>query len=115
MNRRAIEHILGHMAAAEAEQNDQEYVRQLQILTHQPDEALNILHEILGEPVNDYWPAAVEVIEAIGYPRNAAVLPLIIIHAADPNSPASFGALHLLKRLAQNALESELVAAFCPM
>lgn len=114
MDRQAIEHILDQIDAAETARDNQEHRRLLHILANRPDEVLNLLQETLREPDKDYWPTAVEAIEAIGYPRNAPALPLIIVHAADANSPASFNAIQMLKRLPQNVLKSELIAVFWP-
>lgn len=71
--------------------------------------ALEFMGGILVEPDKELWPSAAHVLATIGYPSNKRAIPLLIGHAADPNSTASLDALAALKSLQQSDLLAELV------
>jgi hypothetical protein len=60
-----------------ASANEQERQHIIQQLVRQPDEALEIATAILKGPEKRFWETAVQVIQAIGYPRNASTMSVL--------------------------------------
>lgn len=66
-------------------------------LADHPDETLASMLYILEQPMKPWWPLAVRVILAIGYPKNKSAIPLLIQHG---------GEVSLIEQEAQQVLES---------
>ena len=68
-------------------QDDQERVRIIHELASHPEETLERLIPILQSPDSSLASVAVQVIEEIGYPRNASAVPILLTHTAHDHSP----------------------------
>lgn len=67
--------------------NIQEKERLIHELAQHPQETLGEAMRALGSLPKSRWKVAAQVIRAIGYPHNAAALPLLMGHISDPNWP----------------------------
>jgi hypothetical protein len=70
--------------------------RVLEELTAHPEESLEMLLYVLSNPIKIWWEEAVKTVSAIGYPRNAPALPLLIAHACLGNDLAEKEAIEAL-------------------
>lgn len=61
--------------------------RLIRELAQHSQETLDEAMRVLGSLPKSRWKAAAQVIRAIGYPRNAAAIPLLMGHISDPNWP----------------------------
>jgi hypothetical protein len=68
-------------------------------LAQHPDDVLDFLVFVLARPLKEWWEEAVNVIIAIGYPRNSKALPQLIWVATDGNTPGSREAFDYLRSL----------------
>lgn len=75
------------------------------------DAAIDVLSYILSNPLKEWWEFAVQVVAAIGYPRNAAALPLVIGHACMGNDIAENAAIQTLVALEPQVLAPYLLDA----
>jgi hypothetical protein len=69
---------------------DQETRTQItRALASHPDEVFAVLYDALETPPRGYWQVAVDVIQAIGTPRNLLAIPRLLDHIVDLNSPVA--------------------------
>ncbi|HVB21442.1 MAG TPA: hypothetical protein VNG51_05800 [Ktedonobacteraceae bacterium] len=66
-------------------------------LSRYPDEVLDAMGYLLQQPMKPWWDVAMQIIRAIGYPRNKPAIPIVILHASDWNSVAQQTAFHVLQ------------------
>lgn len=78
--------IQGQLGKA-AHSSENERVEIIQELANHPDEALHAALEALALPQKNLWEVAVEVIRAIGYPKNALAIPSLVALAGNSNAP----------------------------
>ncbi len=65
--------------------DEQEKEQLIQELVSHPDEALGVVTYILQNALKEWWEAAVRIIRAIGYPRNASAIPVLVAHVGYGN------------------------------
>jgi HEAT repeat protein len=109
MNRATVARLLGEATEADLNGDVALHRRLVHEIASNLPEALSAATELLQGPDKDVWPTCVKVIAEIGFPRNADAIALLILHAADPNSPASFDATDTLRSLPQEAVVAALV------
>ncbi|MHB8595884.1 MAG: hypothetical protein ACYDER_03635 [Ktedonobacteraceae bacterium] len=74
-----------------------EYEGMLQELFAHAEDHMDVALYILQNPLKEWWDVAMQIIRAIGYPRNAPAIPIVILHASDWNSVAQQTAFHVLQ------------------
>lgn len=60
---------------------------------------LTELASILQQPKKHLWALAIQVVNAIGYPRNASLLPIVVEHLSDGNWPGWSEAVDVLTKI----------------
>ena len=78
-------------------------------LAAHPEETLGSVLQALQQPIKSRWEVAIQVIRAIGYPRNASALPTLIAHVGDKNSPARQEAIDTLVGMEPQVVVPHLV------
>jgi len=85
--------------------------RIIQELASEPNETIDEVRKILQTNAKRWWKVAVEVIRAIGYPRNAVAIPELIEQISDKNSPAWEEAVQALVEMGAEAVAPFLIQA----
>lgn len=73
------------------------YESMIQELLAHAEDHMEVALYILQNPLKEWWDVAMQIIRAIGYPRNAPAIPIVILHASDWNSVAQQTAFHVLQ------------------
>jgi hypothetical protein len=90
----------------------QEKERLIRELAQHPQETLGEAMRILGSLPKSRWKVAAQVIRAIGYPDNAAALPLLIGHLSDPNWPGWDEVVKTLEEMGPQVVVPHLLLDF---
>jgi hypothetical protein len=85
--------------------------RIIQELVSKPNETIDEVRKILQTNAKRWWRVAVQVIRAIGYPRNAVAIPELIEQISDKNSPAWEEAVQTLVEMGAEAVVPSLIQA----
>jgi hypothetical protein len=94
----------------EAARSD-EHKRELIIreLASHPDVTLDTVIRVLNSPMKGRWRMAVRVIRAIGYPRNAPAIRVLMDHVGDKNSVAWKEAIQALVEIGPQVVVPHLI------
>lgn len=60
---------------------------------------LTELASLLQQPKKHLWVSAIQVVDAIGYPQNASLLPVVVEHLCDGNWPGWSEAIDVLTKI----------------
>src|SRR5258706_8290593 len=80
-------------------------------LAARPDEALESIRTVLTTPQKRRWGVAVQVIRAIGYPRNVLAIPELVDQVSDLNSPARNESIQALTEMERSVVVPHLMKA----
>ncbi len=96
----------------EASFSDEETKQQIvHDLAAHPDETLESIRGVLTQPQKGRWRGAVQVIRAIGYPRNVPAIPELVDQVSDLNSPARNESIQALTEMERSVVVPHLMKA----
>jgi HEAT repeat protein len=95
-------------AAFSDEETKQRIIRDL--ATH-PDETLESIRTVLTTPQKGLWREVVQVIRAIGYPRNVLAIPELVDQVSDLISPVRTESIQALTEMARSVVVPHLLKA----
>ncbi len=78
-------------------------------LASQPNDGLEVALQVLNYPKKPLWEVAVQLIRAIGYPKNARAIPTLIAHVGDLNSLAWQEAVEALVEMGSQVVVPYLI------
>ncbi|HEU5230018.1 MAG TPA: hypothetical protein VFU49_19515 [Ktedonobacteraceae bacterium] len=92
--------------------SEEERVKIFANIAQTPETSLKELAALLQRPAKHVWSAALQVIRVLGYPGNAAILPLVVEHLVDGNWPGWGDAIDVLRDIDPAVVAPLLVAIF---
>lgn len=93
-----------------ARSDEKERILIINELIKQPDEALQAALNILARPLKHVWAVAVQIIHAIGYPKNAPAIPSLVAYVGNSNAPGWESAVETLVDLGAPIVVPYLIA-----
>jgi hypothetical protein len=78
-------------------------------LARHPEEILGSVLKALQQPIKSRWKVAIQVIRAIGYPRNASALPILVAHIGNRNAPGWWEIIDTLAEMGPQVVVPHLI------